>query len=225
MFTDETTIAKLERGMNERGFLEADQMGGTFDWMRANDLVWSYVVNNWFMGRKPPAFDILTWNGDTTRMPAKMHSQYLRSCYLHNALVEPGAFVVDGTPIDLGTIARRSTCWARRATTSRPGARRTAPTQLVGGDDVKYTLSNAGHIAGIVNPVGGKKAWYRTKDRAVRGESADAWLASPQRHEGSWWEDWAAWAAAHAGRAGAAVRSAAGRGGAGPLRAQRDAPP
>ncbi len=199
VFTDETTIARLERGMNERGFLEAEQMGGTFDWMRANDLVWSYVVNNWFMGRKPPAFDILTWNSDTTRLPAKMHSEYLRSCYLHNALVKPGEFVIAGTPVDLRTITTPLYVLGAEGDHIAPWRSSYMTTQHVGGEDVKYTLSNAGHIAGIVNPVGGKKAWYRTKDRTVRGESPDAWLASTERREGSWWEDWALWAGTHAG--------------------------
>ena len=90
--------------MHERGYLESAEMANTFDWMRANDLIWSYVVNNWFMGKQPPAFDILAWNGDSTRMPAAMHSQYLRACYLHNSIVEPNAFVIDDTPIDLGKI-------------------------------------------------------------------------------------------------------------------------
>src|SRR4029077_2765048 len=85
IFTDEQTIARLEKKMNERGFLESTEMSGTFDWLRGNDLCWNYVVTNWYMGRKPPAFDILAWNGDGTRMPAAMHSQYLRSCYLQNA--------------------------------------------------------------------------------------------------------------------------------------------
>ena len=126
MFTDEDTIARLEKKMNERGYLESTEMAGTFNWMRANDLIWSYVVNNWYMGKKPPAFDILAWNGDSTRMPAAMHSQYLRACYLHNLLVVPNAFVLDGVPIDLGKIQqRRCTCSARRPITSRRGARRT----------------------------------------------------------------------------------------------------
>jgi len=85
VFTDEKSVAHLERTMRKKGYLEASRMAGTFDWLRGNDLVWNYVVSNWYMGKKPPAFDILAWNGDSTRMPAVMHSQYLRACYLDNA--------------------------------------------------------------------------------------------------------------------------------------------
>ena len=102
VFTDEDTIARLEKRMRERGYLDPAEMATTFDWMRSSDLIWSYVVNNWFKGKQPPAFDILAWNNDSTRMPVEMHSQYLRACYLHNAIVKPGAFTIDDTPIDLG---------------------------------------------------------------------------------------------------------------------------
>ncbi|MBV8491094.1 MAG: poly-beta-hydroxybutyrate polymerase, partial [Candidatus Eremiobacteraeota bacterium] len=104
VFTDEDTISRLEERMREKGFLDSNEMAKTFDWMRSNDLIWSYVVNSWFKGKNPPAFDILTWNGDSTRMPVEMHSQYLRACYLHNSIVKPGEFVIDDTPIDLGKI-------------------------------------------------------------------------------------------------------------------------
>jgi polyhydroxyalkanoate synthase len=199
VFTDEATIERLERGMNERGFLDSNQMAGTFDWMRANDLVWSYVVNNWFMGRQPPAFDILSWNADSTRMPAAMHSQYLRTCYLHNAIVRPGAFTIDGTPIDLGLIRTPLYVLGAEADHIAPWRSSYATLRYVGSDDITYTLSNAGHIAGIVNPTGNPKAWFRTKPHAGRDESADAWFAAAERSAGSWWEDWAPWADAHAG--------------------------
>jgi len=199
VFTDEATIERLERGMNERGFLDSNQMAGTFDWMRANDLVWSYVVNNWFMGRQPPAFDILSWNADATRMPAAMHSQYLRSCYLKNEIVQPGRFVIADTPIDLGAIETPLYVLGAEADHIAPWRSTYATIQHVGSTDLKYTLTNAGHIAGIVNPVGNPKAWYRTKPLASRTETADVWFASAERQSGSWWEDWAVWAAAHAG--------------------------
>ena len=90
--------------MNKKGYMEASSMAGTFDWMRGNDMVWSYVVDNWFLGKKPPAFDILSWNADSTHMPARMHSEYLRSFYLHNLLVTPGAYQVLGVPLDLSKV-------------------------------------------------------------------------------------------------------------------------
>lgn len=225
VFTDEATIARLEKGMNERGFLDSTQMAGTFDWMRANDLVWSYVINNWFMGRQPPAFDILSWNADSTRMPAAMHSQYLRTCYLHNSIVKPGAFVVGDIPIDLGTI--RTPLYVLGAETDHiaPWRSSYATISYVGADDVKYTLSNAGHIAGIVNPSGNPKAWFRTKDRAERSEPADAWFASTERQAGSWWDDWAVWADAHAGEPAAPYPLPAGEAAPGRYVRNEEGPP
>ncbi|MEO9262532.1 MAG: alpha/beta fold hydrolase, partial [Candidatus Baltobacteraceae bacterium] len=198
VFTDEASIAKLERKMNERGYLESNEMAGTFNWMRANDLIWSYVVSNWYMGKKPPAFDILAWNGDSTRMPAAMHSQYLRTCYLHNLLIVPNAFVLAGVPIDLGKIETPMYVLGAESDHIAPWRTTYMTSQYVGGE-VKYTRTNSGHVAGICNPPGNKKAAYWTNDRVEPGETADEWLERSTKHRGSWWEDWAAWAEAHGG--------------------------
>jgi polyhydroxyalkanoate synthase len=198
VFTDEDTIARLEKRMRERGFLDSNEMAKTFDWMRSQDLIWSYVVNSWFKGKKPPAFDILAWNGDSTRMPVEMHSQYLRSCYLHNSIVKPGEFVIDDTPIDLGKIVTPLYVLGAENDHIAPWHATYLTTQHVGGE-AKYVLTNAGHIAGIVNPPGGKKSLYYSKPVAPRGESADQWLETADRKAGSWWEDWAIWAEAHGG--------------------------
>jgi len=198
VFTDETSIARLEKKMHERGFLESSEMAGTFNWMRANDLIWSYVVSNWYMGKKPPAFDILAWNGDATRMPAAMHSQYLRACYLNNLIVKPNAFIIDDTPIDLGLIETPLYILGAEADHIAPWRSSYATSQYVGGP-VKYTRTNSGHVAGICNPPGNPKACYWTKPQTEPGESADAWLASTEKRDGSWWEDWATWADAHGG--------------------------
>ncbi len=198
VFTDETTIARLEKQMQEKGYLESSEMAHTFDWMRANDLIWSYVVSNWYMGKKPPAFDILTWNADSTRMPAAMHSQYLRACYLYNLLVVPNAFVLDGIQIDLGQIATPLYILGAEADHIAPWRTSFATSQYVGGP-VKYTRTNAGHIAGICNPPGNPKACYWTNDQVEPGETPDLWLARATKHQGSWWEDWAAWADQHGG--------------------------
>lgn len=198
VFTDESSITRLEKKMSERGFLDSSEMAGTFNWMRANDLIWSYVVNNWFMGKQPPAFDILAWNGDSTRMPAAMHSQYLRTCYLHNAIVKPNATTFGGTPIDLGKI--RTPLYVLGAETDHIAPWRSTymNTQHTGGEN-RFTLTNSGHIAGIVNPPGSAKSCHWTQERATHGQTADQWRAGSQRHEGSWWEDWAIWAQAHGG--------------------------
>jgi polyhydroxyalkanoate synthase subunit PhaC len=199
VFTDEATIAKLEAKMRERGYLDGAEMAGTFNWLRASDLIWSYVVANWYMGKKPPAFDILAWNGDSTRMPATMHSQYLRACYLHNALVKPNSFAILGTPIDLGLIRTPLYVLGAEGDHIAPWRSTYMTTQYVGGN-AKYTRTNSGHVAGICNPPGNPKARYWTLDASEPGEAADAWLARAQRHVGSWWEDWASWAAAQGGR-------------------------
>lgn len=198
VFTDEASIAKLEHTMSERGFLDSSEMARTFDWMRANDLIWSYVVSNWYMGKKPPAFDILTWNADATRMPAAMHSQYLRSCYLHNLLIVPKAFVLAGVPIDLGAV--ETPMYILGAEGDHIATWRTTymTSQYVSGP-VKYTRTNAGHVAGICNPPGNPKACYWTSDQTEAGESPDAWLERAHKHQGSWWEDWSVWADAHGG--------------------------
>jgi polyhydroxyalkanoate synthase len=167
--------------------------------MRANDLIWSYVVNNWFQGKNPPAFDILAWNADSTRMPAKMHSQYLRNCYLHNAIVQPGAFKLGDVAVDLGKI--ETPLYVVGAETDHIAPWRSAyrTIQLVGSSDVRFTLTNSGHIAGIVNPPGSAKSEHWTLDHPSKEQNADQWRAAAERHAGTWWEDWAVWADAHAG--------------------------
>jgi polyhydroxyalkanoate synthase subunit PhaC len=198
VFTDEDTIARLEHRMRERGYLDSAEMARTFDWMRSSDLIWSYVVNNWFKGKQPPAFDILAWNGDSTRMPVAMHSQYLRTCYLHNSIVEPNAFTIGDTPIDLGKITTPLYVLGAEGDHIAPWRATYMTTQYVGGES-KYVLTNSGHIAGIVNPPGGKKTWHYTKPVAQHGESPDEWLETADRHNGSWWEDWATWGQTHGG--------------------------
>jgi polyhydroxyalkanoate synthase len=193
VFTDEDTISRLEKRMHERGYLDSAEMARTFDWMRSSDLIWSYVINNWFKGKQPPAFDILSWNNDSTRMPVAMHSQYLRACYLHNAIVKPGQFVIGDTPIDLGKVQTPLYVLGAENDHIAPWHATYLTTQYVGGES-KYVLTNAGHIAGIVNPPGGKKTWFYSKPHATRGESAEEWFETADRHNGSWWEDWALWA-------------------------------
>ncbi len=198
VFTDEDTIARLESRMRERGYLDPAEMARTFDWMRSSDLIWGYVVNNWFKGKQPPAFDILAWNNDSTRMPVEMHSEYLRACYLHNAIVKPGAFSIGDTPIDLGKIMTPLYVLGAENDHIAQWQATYLTTQHVGGES-KYVLTNSGHIAGIVNPPGAKKTWHYVKPLARHGESAQEWLETADRHSGSWWEDWARWAQQHGG--------------------------
>jgi polyhydroxyalkanoate synthase subunit PhaC len=196
VFTDEKSVAHLERTMRKKGYLEASRMAGTFDWLRGNDLVWNYVVSNWYMGKKPPAFDILAWNGDGTRMPAVMHSQYLRACYLDNLLVKPGAFSIAGETVDLGAIKNPLYVLSAEADHIAPWRAAYRTTQLVGGE-ARFTLTSSGHIAGIVNPPGNPKASHWVQEGCP--PDPEDWRKGATRVGGSWWEDWLPWAKRRSG--------------------------
>ncbi len=196
VFTDERTIERLERQIRKRGYLEASQMAETFTWLRGNDLVWNCVVSGWYMGKEPPPFDILAWNADSTRMPAEMHAQYLRACYLENRLVRPGDFEIDGSPVDLTEVKTPLYVLSAQNDHIAPWRSVYRVTQLVGGE-ARHVLSSGGHIAGMVNPPGDPKASYRVNPATPA--DADEWLAGAERVQGSWWEDWAAWASSRSG--------------------------
>jgi polyhydroxyalkanoate synthase subunit PhaC len=193
-FTDEKTVARLEKQMAAKGVLEASQMAGTFDLLRANDLIFSYVVSNWLMGQDPPAFDILAWNADSTRMPAAMHSFYLRSLYMRNELAR-GALKLDGQQLTLSTVKNDTYVVGAINDHIVPWHASYKTGGLVGGD-VRYVLSSGGHIAGIVNPPG-PKAWYQAAD--YTGPDAQAWRKAAGKQQGSWWEDWTSWSDPRAG--------------------------
>ena len=194
-FTDEASVAKLERKMAKRGYLEADEMAGTFDMLRANDLIFSYVVSNWLMGQQPPAFDILAWNSDATRMPAAMHSFYLRRCYVEN-LFAKGELELAGERLDLRDVEQDLYVVAAINDHIVPWTSSYATVHHVGGT-ARFVLSSGGHIAGIVNPPG-PKAWFQSAEDYPA--SPDAWREGATRTQGSWWEDWAVWGAERAGR-------------------------
>jgi polyhydroxyalkanoate synthase len=198
VFADRKSVSRLEKSMQQQGYLEASAMAQTFDWLRGNDLVWNYVVNNWYMGKTPPAFDLLAWNGDSTNMPAAMHTQYLRACYVDNLLIRPGAFRIAGTPIDLSTIRQPMYVLGAENDHIAPWKGSYLTTQHVGGE-VRYTLTSSGHVAGIVNPPGNPKAAFWTRPHAERGVDAEAWRAGAERVSGSWWDDWVAWAGERSG--------------------------
>jgi len=194
VFTDEATIAGLEKQMAKKGFLDSDKMAHTFDALRANDLVFQYVVNNWLLGKKPPAFDLLVWNKDSTRMPAKMHSQYLRSCYLNNEFAR-GEFEIDAQKLEPGKVDIDTYVLSAVDDHIVPWASGYRTTQLLGGHN-RYVLSTSGHIAGIVNPPGPKpKHW--TND-ALPADPQE-WKDAAELHDGTWWEDWAKWIAQQGG--------------------------
>jgi len=180
--------------MSHTGHLDGAAMAGAFDVLRANDLIFNYVVSGWLMGQSPPAFDILAWNADNTRLPSAMHSFYLRNFYVENRLAA-GDLEIAGERIQLCNLT--SSCYVVSAVNDHivPWHSGYATTQLVSGH-VRYVLSSGGHIAGIVNPPG-PKGWYLTGDELP--PTADAWRETATRHTGSWWEDWAAWSTASSG--------------------------
>jgi polyhydroxyalkanoate synthase len=217
VFVDEEQLARLEAHMNEKGYLEGRHMATVFNMMRDKDLIWSFVINNYLLGRDPPPFDLLYWNSDSTRMPAMMHSFYLRNMYLENRLVEPGGISLAGVPIDLGAIKVPTYILATREDHIAPWQSVYAATGHYGGA-VKFVLSASGHIAGVVNPPTANKYGYWTNSR--KPKNADAWLESAKRHDGSWWRDWGRWVARHAGPKTTPAR----RPGAAKLKVIEDAP-
>ncbi|MCD6043693.1 MAG: class poly(R)-hydroxyalkanoic acid synthase, partial [Burkholderiales bacterium] len=190
VFIDEEQVQSLERKMNERGYLEGSEMAGTFNLLRANDLVWSFVVNNYLLGKDPFPFDLLYWNADSTRMPARMHSFYLRNMYIKNLLGVPGGITLAGEPIDLSKVTLPSYFISTVEDHIAPWKTTYKGARYLRGP-VRFVLGGSGHIAGIVNPPAAKKYHYWTNDSMP--ESADEWFATAQQRPGSWWEDWQKW--------------------------------
>src|SRR5687768_2401899 len=190
VFIDEAQVANLEKKMNERGYLEGSEMAGTFNLLRANDLVWSFVVNNYLLGKDPFPFDLLYWNADSTRMPARMHSFYLRNMYIKNLLGEPGAIELDGVPIDLSKVTLPSYFISTVEDHIAPWKTTYKGAKYLSGP-VRFVLGGSGHIAGIVNPPTAKKYHYWTND--AMPEAPDDWFNGATQQPGSWWEDWQRW--------------------------------
>ncbi len=216
VFIDEEQLASLEAQMNETGYLEGSSMATTFNMLRANDLIWSFVVNNYLLGKDPFPFDLLYWNSDSTRMPAKMHSFYLRNMYQENLLVEPGGITLGGVPIDLGRVKTPSFFLSTREDHIAPWKSTYAGTRLFSGP-VRFCLSASGHIAGVVNPPAAEKYCYWTNAKTPK--TSDAWLKSAEKHDGSWWPEWGKWIAKHSG-----AKIAARQPGDGKLKVLEDAP-
>lgn len=196
VFIDEQQVTALEKKMEERGYLEGSEMATTFNMLRANDLIWSFVVSNYLLGRDPFPFDLLYWNGDSTRMPAAMHGFYLRNMYLKNRLREPGGITLAGVPIDVTGLKTPAYFISTAEDHIAPWQSTYAGAQLLQGP-VRFVLGGSGHIAGIINPpVAGKYAYW-TNER-MPAKPAD-WLAGAKQQPGSWWTDWAQWVVGQAG--------------------------
>jgi polyhydroxyalkanoate synthase len=190
VFLDPATVGELEEEMFERGYLDGAEMATTFNMLRANDLIWSFVVNNYLMGKEPFPFDLLYWNSDSTRMPAAMHSFYLRKCYVENALKDPGAVTLDGVPIDLTKVKTPAYFLSAREDHIAPWVSTFRSSHLYSGP-VRFVLAASGHIAGVINPPAANK--YCHWISSSRSKDPETWLEKATEHPGSWWPDWEAW--------------------------------
>ncbi len=219
VFIGERQIENLDRMMEEQGYLDGQTLFTTFNMLRANDLFWSFYVNNYLLGREPAPFDVLYWNADSTNLPRRVHMFYLREMYLRNNLVRPGAIELAGVAIDLTKIhipvyllAAREDHIAPYPSCFKAGHHFTGP--------VRFVLAGSGHIAGVINPPpAGKYQYWVNPARDGQAGELDDWLSGAVEHAGSWWPDWDAWLAPQSG-----PRVPAREPGAGELPALEDAP-
>jgi polyhydroxyalkanoate synthase len=196
LFIDEASVALREAAIGNGGVMPGRDLALLFSALRANDLVWSYVVNNYLKGKSPEAFDILYWNADSTNLPGPMYCWYVRNTYLGNGLRQAGATSVLGTPVDLGKVGVPAYLLATREDHIVPWRTAYRTTSLLHGE-MHFALGASGHIAGIVNPPASGKRSYWTS--SALPEDPDAWLATAEEKKGSWWGDWSAWLARFGG--------------------------
>jgi polyhydroxyalkanoate synthase subunit PhaC len=204
VFIDEAQLSNIERHTQRSGFLEGEHMKDMFSMMRENDLIWNYVISNYLLGRVPPAFDILHWNADSTRLPARMLIDFLRDIYMENSLIKPEYLQLAGRPIDLSRI--RTPCYFLSTIEDHiaPWKATYPATQVLSGP-VQFVLAGSGHIAGVINPPSKKKYAYWTADH--NPDCADEWLHHARRHEGSWWPHCTTWLASYGSEMVAARQS------------------
>ena len=191
VFIDEEQIQSIEAKMNKKGYLEGSDMATTFSLLRSNNMIWSFVINNYLLGKEPFPFDLLYWNSDSTRMPASLHSFCLRNFYHQNRLVTPGGITLAGKAIDVTRITTPTFILSTREDHIAPWQSTYAATQLYRGE-VTFTLAGSGHIAGVINPPSKEKYGYWTGD-TTKGVSAEHWMQQAVEHTGSWWVHWHAW--------------------------------
>jgi polyhydroxyalkanoate synthase subunit PhaC len=196
LFIDETSLDDLEARINAQGLLDGRSVARTWRALRANDLIWSFYVSSYLLGKSPRPFDILYWNADSTNMPAAMHTFFIRNMYVHNRLSDPGGITLAGVPIDMSKVTTPSYILSTSEDHIAPWRTTYTTTNLVSGP-AKFVLAASGHIAGVINPPSQEKYGYWTNPR--HHDDADAWLADAVEHKGSWWPDWARWLKKHGG--------------------------
>ncbi len=195
VYVDEEQVKWIEGRMEEKGYLAGSRMADAFNLLRSNDLIWSYVINNYMLGKEPMPFDLLYWNSDSTQMPAGVHSFYLRECYMANKLAL-GKMVLDGVRIDLKKVKVPVYNLAAREDHIAPLPSVFRLGQFMGGE-TRLVVAGSGHIAGVINPPEARKYQHWTNDKPA--ETLEAWLKTATEHAGSWWPDWAEWITAHSG--------------------------
>lgn len=194
VFIDEEQLAAIEEKMNRQGYLDGADMATTFNMLRANDLIWGFVVNNYLLGNDSFPFDLLYWNSDSTRMPAAMHSFYLRNMYQQNRLIQPGALELGGTPVDLGRITIPAYFLSCREDHIAPWASTYKATQILAGPN-RFVLAASGHVAGVVNPPSSGKYNHFVNDALP--PDPQSWMEGATEVAGSWWPDWQRWITSH----------------------------
>jgi len=193
-FLGDEQMELIRQLSSDKGYLDGRYMAATFNLLRGRDLIWSYVTNNYLLGEEYPQFDLLYWNSDTTNLPAGWHQSYLQQLYRENKLVQPGAIVIDGTPIDLRKVNVPAYVQAGREDHIAPPQSVWKVTHHFQGP-MRFVLAGSGHIAGVVNPPEAQKYQYWTNDEKV--DTLDQFIAGATEHKGSWWPDWAEWIRAH----------------------------
>ncbi|HUN53362.1 MAG TPA: class I poly(R)-hydroxyalkanoic acid synthase [Candidatus Sulfotelmatobacter sp.] len=218
IFIDEEQLKHIEQLMQQKGYLDGNEMSTTFNMLRANDLIWSFVVNNYLLGKEPFPFDLLYWNSDATRMPAKMHSYYLRNMYQRNLLSQPKALVMGGVPIDVTRIKVPSYIQCSKEDHIAPFRSVYKMVHLFRGP-IRLVLAGSGHVAGVINPPAAKKYQHWVNEAKTFPPTPEEWFATATEVPGSWWEDWDRWLAKYSGE-----RVPARRPGDGALPVLEDAP-
>ena len=198
VFISEPEVQFLDWLMSASGgYLDGRNMAATFNMLRANDLLWNYVVHNYLLGKQPPAFDLLYWNSDGTRIPGRVHSFLVREFFLKNKLKEPNGIKVKGVGVDLGRITTPTYTVAATGDHIVPWEGTFLMRELLSGP-VRFILTTGGHIAGIINPPAKKRREYWTNDTETT--DPEDWLQGATKHQGSWWVDWVPWLEEHSGK-------------------------
>jgi polyhydroxyalkanoate synthase len=196
VYIDKKFVEKRERQLAKGGVVPGNELATAFSSLRANDLVWSYVVNNYLKGKQPPAFDLLYWNSDATNLPGPMYAYYLRNTYQDNKLCQPDALTMLGTPVDLKRIKLPAFVFSAREDHIVPWKGGYASARTLGGK-VKFVLGASGHIAGTINPASKNKRSYWVNDKLTA--DAEKWFIAAKEVPGSWWPEWMKWLKPQAG--------------------------